>query len=692
MSNGEVEQAKTQWQALVKQIKAADMAYYEDDTPTLSDAEYDVLRQKLLALEEKFPDLKTQDSPSQNVSGKPSGRFPKSTHLVPMLSLDNGFRDEDVQDFVDRVMKFLNLSTMPAFVAEPKIDGLSANLLYRAGELVSGATRGDGRVGEEITENLRTLDDIPDFIKGAPQEIEIRGEVYMSHDDFAALNERQIEAGEKPFANPRNAAAGSLRQLDVAITSTRPLHFFAYGVGALSEPIAETQWDMLKKFEQWQFQTNPHGKRCETVQEMLAHYRTIEADRATLPFDIDGVVYKVDRLDFQKRLGAVSRAPRWALAHKFPAEQARTQLLDIDIQVGRTGVLTPVAKLQPVTVGGVVVSNATLHNEDEIARKDIRLNDWVIVQRAGDVIPQIVEVDKKARNKNAKPYRFPDHCPVCGSAAVREHNNKTGALDAARRCTGGMICDAQIVERLKHFVSRRAFDIDGLGAKQVELFHQLGLVKEPADIFTLAERDKTSLTRLRNLEGFGAKSVENLFNAIEARRQIGLGRFIFALGIRHVGETNAQLLAQNFSTFEAFRTMAENIASDEQARDNFLAIDGIGETVMEAIGNFFQEPHNAQAVDRLLDQVTIAAEEKLAHDTPVANKTIVFTGSLESMTRDEAKAQATGLGAKVAGSVSAKTDMVVAGPGAGSKLKKAQELGVKILSEAEWNALVADYL
>jgi DNA ligase (NAD+) len=688
----ELEKAKAEWQKLVDEIRKHDKAYYQEDAPHISDADYDALRQRLLQLEAEFPALVVADSPSQKVSGTSSGRFPKIRHKQSMLSLDNAFSEEDVQDFVKRVMKFLGLKEMPAFIAEPKIDGLSANLLYREGKLVTGATRGDGQVGEDITENLKTLDDIPLEITGAPAEIEIRGEVYMDKNDFAALNKRQLEKDEKPFANPRNAAAGSLRQLDIEITKSRPLRFFAYATGAVSDDIAETQWDILQRFSQWGFKVNPLTKECKNIEEMIVHYREIESQRAELPFDIDGVVYKVDRLDFQHRLGAVSRFPRWAIAHKFPAEKAITILHDIEIQVGRTGALTPVARLEPVTVGGVVVSNASLHNEDEIARKDIHIGDAVIIQRAGDVIPQIVEVIKDKRPKNSKPYAFPKTCPVCGSAAVREQNAKTEKQDVVRRCTGGLVCPAQATERLKHFVSRKALDIDGLGAKQIELFYSKDLVKQPADIFTLEERNKTSLARLENMEGFGKTSVTNLFAAINARRTAPLSRFIHALGIRHVGESNARLLARNFGSFEKFAEVAKRAREDEEALAEFLSIDGIGEAVAEAIINFFAEAHNIEALERLMAEVSPTPEEEQKTDSPVAGKIIVFTGSLEQMTRDEAKAQALSLGAKVSGSVSKKTDIVVAGPGAGSKLKKAEALGVATMSESQWREMVAPFL
>ena len=598
-----------------------------------------------------------------------------------------------MEDFIARVKRFLNLDETPAFTAEPKIDGLSANLRYEKGELVLGATRGDGRYGENVTANLKTIASIPHRLKGdAPDVLEVRGEVYMSHADFAALNERQEEAGKKTYMNPRNAAAGSLRQIDPAITARRPLRFFAYAWGELSEPLADTQHAAVRRLEKLGFEINADMARCEDLEAILDHYRDLEEKRARLGYDIDGVVYKVDRLDWQERLGFVSRAPRWAIAHKFPAEKAVTLLNDIEIQVGRTGALTPVAKLEPVTVGGVVVSSATLHNEDEIARKDVRIGDTVVVQRAGDVIPQIVEVLTDKRPDGAKKFEFPRTCPCeLKTPAEREVNPRTGEVSVVRRCTGEIACPYQRKEHLKHFVSRKAFDIEGLGEKQIEAFYEEGVVTEPAHIFTLEQRnaDGELDPPLQKRDGWGEKSAGNLFDAIKARRSIALSRFINALGVRHVGEETARLLATTYGSWSAFRQAAEAAADDDgQARDSMLSIDGMGDTAVDAIQRFFSEDHNAAALDRLLDEVSVEDAEQRASDSPVAGKTVVFTGALERFTRDEAKARAQSLGAKVAGSVSGKTDYLVAGPGAGSKLKKAGELGVDVLSEDEWLKLI----
>ncbi|MGE3529827.1 MAG: NAD-dependent DNA ligase LigA, partial [Methyloceanibacter sp.] len=595
-----------------------------------------------------------------------------------------------------RVRRFLSLKPDDAlaFTAEPKIDGLSISIRYEKGRLVEAATRGDGAEGENVTANVRTIREIPDKLKGGkiPAVAEVRGEIYMSHVEFAALNAGQEKNGGKVFANPRNAAAGSLRQLDSTITAARPLRFFAYAWGEMSDMPAETQHGMVEAFAKWGLPVNPLMRLCGSAAEMLAFYREIAERRASLGYDIDGVVYKVDRLDLQARLGFVSRSPRWAIAHKFPAEQAVTALRDIEIQVGRTGSLTPVAKLEPVTVGGVVVSNATLHNEDEIARKDIRIGDTVVVQRAGDVIPQIVRVIEEKRPKGAKPFVFPKVCPVCGSHAVREADETPGAGGVVRRCTGGLICAAQAKERLKHFVSRLAFDIEGLGEEKIEAFFEEGLIRRPADIFTLEARDKASAAPLAKRKGFGMKSVENLFRAIDARRAIGLERFVFALGIRHVGETTAKDLAKAFRTIEAFRAAAEAAAKSGKESEAYKDIDdieGIGETVVDALVDFFSEPHNVEALDDLLAHVTVTPYERaVAADSPVAGKTVVFTGKLERVGRSEAKAQAERLGAKVAGSVSAKTDYVIAGADAGSKLTNAEKLGVKVLTEDEWLALI----
>ena len=670
---------------LAEEIAAHDRRYYQEDAPTMSDADYDALRRRNDAIEARFPDLVRPDSPSKRIGAAPAEKFAKVRHAVPMLSLDNAFTDEDVTDFVARVRRFLGLkeSADLAFTAEPKIDGLSATLRYEDGVFVRGATRGDGVEGEDITANLRTLKDVPLRLHGKSAAVaEVRGEVYMTHADFAALNKRQEKDGKPLFANPRNSAAGSVRQLDPAITASRPLHFFAYAWGEMSRMPADTQWDMLQTFKTWGFRINPLIRLCRTPAELLDFYHHIETRRATLGYDIDGVVYKVDRLDLQERLGFVSRSPRWATAHKFPAEQADTILNDIEIQVGRTGTLTPVAKLRPVTVGGVVVQNATLHNEDEIARKDVRVGDTVVVQRAGDVIPQIVRVILEKRPRGAKPYIFPEKCPVCGSHAVREVDEKTGKPEAARRCTGGLICPAQAVERLKHFVSRNAFDIEGLGEKHIQAFYEDGLLKEPADIFRL---EKCHGDAVREREGWGEQSASNLFDAINRRRTVPLDRFINALGIRHVGETTARLLARHFGTLDHFVSAMRS----DTAIAELDAIEGVGETVAEAIKDFFDENHNKRALDHLCAEIDVVAlAVPKATGSPVAGMTIVFTGTLEKMTRPEAKARAESLGAKVASSVSRKTDLVVAGPGAGSKLAEAEKLGVKVIDEDAWLKLI----
>lgn len=673
---------------LAQEIARHDRAYYEHDAPSISDADYDALRQRNDAIEARFPELIREDSPSRRVGSGVAEKFGKIRHAVPMLSLANGFSDEDVQDFVGRIRRFLNLpdSEPVEITAEPKIDGLSISLRYENRRLVHAATRGDGFEGENVTANVMTIAQVPKQLKGdAPELFEIRGEIYMSHKDFAALNEKQMQANDKTFANPRNAAAGSLRQLDSAITAARALKFFAYAWGEVHDLPADTQMGVIEAFAAWGLPVNPLTKLCRSVEELLAHYRLIESQRAELGYDIDGVVYKVNRLDWQQRLGFVSRSPRWGLAHKFSAEKATTILEKIDIQVGRTGALTPVARLKPVTVGGVVVTNATLHNEDEIARKDVREGDTVIVQRAGDVIPQILGFVPDKRPADAAPYSFPQQCPVCQSHAVREER-ASGKLDVVRRCTGGLICAAQRVERLKHFASRNAFDIEGLGDKIIDEFYRDELILWPHDIFTLEARDKTSLKRLRNREGWGEASVKKLFAAIDERRTIGLDRFIFALGIRHVGETTARALARAYGTVEHFRE--EMIAAAEKmegdAWNELNAIEGIGEVVAEALVQFFGEPHNRDVVDELLKHVKVTALEARSATSPVAGKTVVFTGALERMTREEAKAMAERLGAKVSGSVSKKTDLLVAGPGAGSKLKDAEKHGVEVIDEDAW--------
>jgi DNA ligase (NAD+) len=702
-------QAKAEHKALAAEIAEADLAYHRDDAPVLDDASYDAKRRRLEAIEMAFPTLKGTGVVSEKVGAKPSSKFAKIRHRVPMLSLGNAFSDSDVAEFVQRVRSFLGMKAEvegPAFTAEPKIDGLSLSLRYEKGDLVHAATRGDGEEGEDVTANARTIQDIPHRLSGddVPEIAEVRGEVYLRHDDFAGINERQREKGLTEFANPRNAAAGSLRQLDVSITAARPLRFFAYAWGEMPVRPADTQSGVVAAFARWGFRTNPLMLRCETVEALLAHYRAIEAQRATLGYDIDGVVYKVDDLALQGRLGFVSRAPRWAIAHKFPAELATTVLEAIDIQVGRTGALSPVARLKPVTVGGVVVTNATLHNEDYIRGfdskgerirsgepPDIRVGDTVTVKRAGDVIPRVEAVDLSKRSADSKPYVFPTTCPICGSDAVREHNPRSGKEDAVRRCTGGLVCPAQAVERLKHFVFRDALDIDGLGDRQIEFFHADPdlPVKEPADIFTLAARDSVNLKKLKDKEGFGAQSVAKLFAAIEDRRTPPLNRFVFGLGIRHIGETNARLLARHYGSFEALQAAVIS-AGDPAApeRQELDAIDGVGPTVVEALLQFFAEAHNQEMLQRLLVQVTPQPLEAVASVSPVAGKIVVFTGALEQMTRDEAKAMAERLGAKVAGSVSSKTDLLVAGPGAGSKLKDAAKHGVQVIDEAGWFALV----
>ena len=684
-------QARCEHARLGEEIATHDKHYYTEDAPTISDADYDALRRRYEALEAAFPELATLESLTKKVGAAPSEKFAKVRHKVAMLSLGNVFSEAEVTEFVTRVRRFLGLSVEAplGITAEPKIDGLSCSLRYEAGELVQAATRGDGYEGEDVTANVRTIGEIPLKLAGnSPDVLEVRGEVYMAHRDFAALNARQAEAGKTIFANPRNAAAGSLRQLDPAITAGRPLHFFAYAWGEVSSFPAETQMGMVAAFKSFGLPVNPLMVLCDGAEDLIAHYREIESQRASLGYDIDGVVYKVDSLALQDRLGFVSRSPRWAVAHKFPAEKATTILRDIEIQVGRTGALTPVARLDPVTVGGVVVSNATLHNEDEIARKDIRIGDTVTIQRAGDVIPQVLGPVLEKRPEDSKPYEFPQICPVCGSAAIREIDEKTGTADVVRRCTGGLVCPAQAVERLKHFVSRNAFDIEGLGEKQIEQFYRDGFIMTPADIFTLEARDARSLKKLKDREGYGETSVRNLFRAIEARRYVSLNRFIFALGIRHVGETNARRLARHFGSFDALRETARAAAEGSDARAELVNIEGFGEVVAEAIADFFAEKHNEDVLDALLEHVTPQPMEALASASPVAGKTVVFTGALERMTRDEAKAQAERLGAKVAGSVSKKTDLVVAGPGAGSKLAKAAELGIETISEDDWLKLI----
>jgi len=735
-------EARQELARLADVIGAANAAYHTQDAPEISDAEYDALKRRNAEIEARFPALKRADSPSDIVGGAVAEGFGKVRHEVRMLSLENAFEDGDVAEFDARVRNFLGTAGRIAYTAEPKIDGLSLSLRYERGVLVQAATRGDGEVGENVTDNARTIADIPQRLDGAPEVLEVRGEVYMSHPDFAALNERQALTGGKVFANPRNAAAGSLRQLDAGITAARPLRFFAYSWGSLSEPLATTQFGAIARLAALGFQTNPLTVLCAGPEQMLAQYRRIEAMRASLGYDIDGVVYKVDDLSLQGRLGFRSTTPRWAIAHKFPAELAWTRLEAIDIQVGRTGALSPVARLAPVTVGGVVVSNATLHNEDYIAGrdsrgeviregKDIRVGDWVQVYRAGDVIPKVADVDMARRPDGAVPYVFPHLCPECGSAAVREEG------DSVRRCTGGLICPAQAVERLVHFVSRSAFDIEGLGRKQVEMFFADAVlpVREPADIFTLEARDTANpLQKLRNREGFGEKSVTNLWAAIRERRRIPLARLIFALGMRHVGEVAAQDLARHYGSWEALVAAVDlarpaalaHRAADEaeleeraaaaaegrrvrakEARERALAAldvpeesaaawrelitgDGIGPVLALSLSDTLANAEERASVERLVAHLEVLPPEARATESPVAGLTVVFTGTLEKMTRAEAKARAEALGAKVAGSVSAKTDLLVAGPGAGSKAKDAERLGVKMIDEDGWLALIGD--
>lgn len=732
-------EARDELAHLASVLAEANAAYHRLDAPVMADADYDALKRRNLAIEERFPALKRADSATDQVGAPVSETFGKVRHEIRMLSLENAFEDGDVAEFDDRVRRYLGQSHALAYTAEPKIDGLSLSLRYEHGVLVQAATRGDGETGENVTENARTIADIPHRLTGAPAILEVRGEVYMSHADFAALNARQAAKGDKTFANPRNAAAGSLRQLDATITAARPLRFFAYAWGALSEPLSDTQMGAINRLQRLGFQTNPLTALCAGPDDMLAHYRAIEAQRATLGYDIDGVVYKVNELALQARLGFRSTTPRWAIAHKFPAELAWTRLLAIDIQVGRTGAISPVARLQPVTVGGVVVSNATLHNEDYIAgrdakgapirdAKDIRIGDWVQVYRAGDVIPKIADVDLAQRPADAAPYAFPQTCPECGSPAVREEG------DSVRRCTGGLICPAQAVERLKHFVSRGAFDIEGLGTKQIEMFFADATlpIREPADIFTLESRDAAGLTRLKNRDGFGEKSVTNLWAAIRDRRTIPLSRLIFALGLRHVGEVAAQDLARHYQSWEALAAavdlarpaaLAHRAADEAEDAERAAALrdgrraqitaartaaiaacavppesaavwrelitgDGIGPVLALSLSDALANPEERASIDRLIAHLTILPPEARATESPVAGLTVVFTGTLEKMTRAEAKARAEALGAKVSGSVSAKTDLLVAGPGAGSKAKDAEKFGVKMIDEDAFIALI----
>ncbi|WP_264213448.1 NAD-dependent DNA ligase LigA [Leisingera thetidis] len=740
MASRTAEAARAEFLALEEQLRAADLAYHQADAPEISDAEYDSLKRRYHALAETHPELADAAAHLDAVGAPAASGFGKIAHSVRMLSLGNAFEEEDVADFDRSIRKYLGLGAEAAlgYTAEPKIDGLSLSLRYEQGELVQAATRGDGSVGENVTANALTINDIPHHLENAPDVLEVRGEVYMSHADFEALNARHAERGGKVFANPRNAAAGSLRQLDAEITRARPLRFFAYSWGELSEALAETQMEAIARLQSLGFQTNPLTKLCTGVGDMVAHYRSIEEQRATLGYDIDGVVYKVNDLALQGRLGFRSTTPRWAIAHKFPAELAWTRLKAIDIQVGRTGALSPVARLTPVTVGGVVVSNATLHNEDYIqgrdskgeeirGGKDIRIGDWVQIYRAGDVIPKVAEVDLSKRPESAEAYQFPQTCPECGSPAVREEG------DAVRRCSGGLICPAQAVEKLKHFVSRSAFDIEGLGAKQAEQFHSDGWIKEPADIFDLQANYGSGLQQLKNREGWGEKSADNLFAAIEEKRTIPLAKLIFALGIRHAGEVAGRDLALHYRDWQVMadaidtarpaalahraadeaeeaerqaaadegrrarisETRAAAIAACEVPEEaaaawaDLIGVDGIGAVLGLSLSDAFANPEERAAIDRLVVKLTIVPPDAPAADSPVAGKTVVFTGTLEKMTRAEAKARAEALGAKVSGSVSKKTDILVAGPGAGSKAKKAAELGIRTMDEDGWLELIA---
>ncbi len=685
-------QAKAELKRLAGEISTHDKRYYQEDRPSVSDAEYDALRRRNEEIERRFPDLVRADSPSRRIGAAPAQKFAKVRHAVPMLSLGNAFSDDEVGEFVTRVRRFLRLpeDEIVAFTAEPKIDGLSCSLRYEGGRLISGATRGDGFEGEDVTANVATVRDIPGKLKGRniPDECEVRGEVYMTHADFAALNVRQEKEGRQIFANPRNAAAGSLRQLDPSITASRPLRFFSYSYGEMSSIPAQTQSGMLDWLARVGFVINPLTKICTSVDGLMAFHREIERQRATLGYDIDGVVYKVDRLDWQQRLGFVSRNPRWAIAHKFPAEKATTIVKAIDIQIGRTGAVTPIARLEPVTVGGVVVSNATLHNEDEIERLGVRVGDTVTIQRAGDVIPQVLGVVQD-RPRGAKPYRMPRACPCPLKTQIVREAIAGGEEGARSRCTGEFACPFQKIEHLKHFVSRRAFDIEGLGEKQIALFFENGWIAEPADIFTLEKRN--AQIKLQEHEGFGEVSVRNLFNAIGARHKISLERFIYALGMRHVGETTARALARGYGSWDAFHAACLKLAKgDDEMRAEMDNLDQIGDTVIDSLATYFGEEHNRQVVERLTAQIEILDAEQPASDSRIAGKTVVFTGALEKITREEAKAMAERLGAKVAGSVSKKTDYVIAGPGAGSKLAKAKEAGVAVLSEEDWLDLIGE--
>ena len=691
--------AKDELTRLAASINEANSAYHGDDNPIMTDAEFDFLKKRNLEIELRFPEYKRSDSPTEKIGSLPSETFSKIKHSKKMFSLANAFKNSDLYDFDEQVRRFLNFGVADPleYTVEPKIDGLSLSLRYEKGKLVFAATRGDGTTGENVTANALRISDIPRNLSTKIDILEVRGEVYMEHKDFETLNQNQGFLGKKIFANPRNAAAGSLRQLDPVITAERPLKFLAYAWGELAEPLDKTQFGAIKKLKDLGFKTNSHTKLCKNIDEALSHYNKLSKIRSELGYDIDGIVYKVDSLNLQSRLGFRSTTPRWAIAHKFPAEYSWTQLQSIDIQVGRTGALSPVARLKPVTVGGVVVSNATLHNQDYIegrdnsgkeirAGKDIRINDWVEVYRAGDVIPKISDVDLTRRLEDSTAYRFPSSCPECGSEAVRDEG------DAVIRCTGGINCSAQAIEKLKHFVSRKAFDIEGLGGKQIELFFvdETLSVKEPADIFTLELRDQNNLTKLKERPGFGKKSATNLFDAIKKKKTIELSRFIFSLGIRHVGENVAKLLARHFLTWSKF-VQAMSIAQNSESQEylDLVAIDGIGIAVVNSLVSAFGVGKERNNIDRLVKHLVLLDEILPDNDTSsLSGKTLVFTGTLEKMSRSEAKSLAENLGAKVSGAVSAKTDLVIAGPGAGSKIKKAEELEIEVLDETAWLNLI----
>ncbi len=681
------EEARQELGWLAYEIERHDRLYYVHNRPEIPDADYDALKRRNRAIEARFPHLIRPDSPSLRVGAPPAEEFAKVPHRVPMFTLDNAMNEQELREWVARIRRFLELApdTPIDFVAEPKMDGLSCSIRYENGILVQAATRGDGFVGEDVTANVRTIQEIPQHLMGdePPPVLEVRGEVYMNRQDFERLNEQRAAAGDPPFANPRNAAAGSLRQLDSRITAQRPLRFFVWGWGEADPPITGTYSGFLERMREFGFPVNPLFRRCRSEEELVAYHDQLEARRFELPYDIDGVVDKVDAIELQERLGFVQRVPRWAIAHKFSPQRAYTRIRDIVVQVGRTGALTPVAELEPVTVGGVVVRRATLHNEDYIQSKDIRIGDTVVVQRAGDVIPQVVEVVFEKRPPDAKPFRFPDHCPICGSLAIRPPG------EAIRRCTGGLFCPAQRVERLKHFVSRRAFDIEGLGRKQIPQLMEAGILESPVDLFRL-RKSPEKLARLEALEGWGRRKIENLLNSIEARRKIPLDRFIYALGIRYVGEVNARILARHYRDFptwyEAMRRLADG---DAEVRAELESIEGIGPTIAEALSEFFCEPRNRRLVEELAREVEIEpVRGPAAESSPLAGRTVVFTGELSRMSREEARRRAEELGAKVTNSVSRRTDFVVVGENPGSKFEKARQLGVRIVDENEWYRMI----